>query len=380
MTKIPVVEVSPLGTHTDVVFIPVEDIDDFLGELSCDYDLGLGELSAELGAVKVKAKASLNVKAKAPSKPKPKPAAKKSAPKPKPAPKPMAKKPTPKPVAKPAAKKSKPTKTVGKVAANLALFTGKAPTKAKPAPKPKTKPATKVAAKVTVKASTSKKPVAKSGLNLLSLAKKATVVLGKAKTKATIKPVAIKTTIKAGPVLKLRPSISFKTGSAAKTLPKMVVAPTMAAMAALVMKPKKFVGPTSTAKKLEVVNKVASLATSIKTLPAAAQKTLTSAVSKPAEPIKVAAKIERLNEIQKPGCTTCVIASKKPEKAALNDRPEVANKFVAKIMDAANLSPDQFQSEVIGYLKQIEGNCSSQELKAKLQKLARASGVMNALS
>jgi hypothetical protein len=146
------------------------------------------------------------------------------------------------------------------------------------------------------------------------------------------------------------------------------------------MKPKVFVGSASPAKKLDVVNKVASLATGIKSLPIMAQKSLTAAINKPAEPpkIQVAAKIERLNEIQEPGCTTCVIASKKPEKAAIHDRPEVANKYVAKIIDAANLSPEQFQSEVIGYLKQIEGNCSSLELRAKLQKLARASGVMNA--
>jgi hypothetical protein len=193
MTKIPVVEVSPLGTRTDVVFIPVEDIDDFLGELSSDYNLGLGELSTELGSVKVKAKASVHVKAKASTQPKPKPAAKKSAPKS------AAKKSLSKPVAKSAAKKS------AKVAASIAFLAGKASTKTKATPKTKSKSVSKLATKVSLQATRAPN---RSAHNLLSLAKKAATVLGKAK-KAT-KPIAIKTTIKPGPVLKLKPSVAFK--------------------------------------------------------------------------------------------------------------------------------------------------------------------------
>jgi hypothetical protein len=92
--------------------------------------------------------------------------------------------------------------------------------------------------------------------------------------------------------------------------------------------------------------------------------------------VPVAEQFETLVQESEPGQTPCVIASKKPARAALFDRPEIADRY-AKLLDPGNLTPEQFQNEVIAYLKEIEGNPSNKLLKEKLLRLARASGVMN---
>jgi len=43
-TMVPVIELSHEGEHKDHVFVPVNQLDSFLGELSDDYDFGLGQM------------------------------------------------------------------------------------------------------------------------------------------------------------------------------------------------------------------------------------------------------------------------------------------------------------------------------------------------
>jgi hypothetical protein len=392
MRKIPIVEVSPLSSGgTDIIMVPVEDIDDFLGEIGHEYDLGVGQLSTELGAVKVKAKASVNVKAKTPAKPTP----------PKPAPKPVSKA-APRPVSKPVAAKKPTTKPVTK----------------KPAPKP-AKPAVKVAAKVTTKVTkapakqvkvtakvTAKKPVAKvtakvvakpksvlgkisaaakgaakitkvvakKPVSVSAVAKKAVSVIGKKATLA--KPIALKTTVKPGPLLKLKPKASLKPLAIAQKV--VSLAPDISALPAAA-KTQLAIAATAptTLETPAVFPKPVPLPPSDDSQsdesPVAATQ-LPESITRSEKPI--ASLMTRLNELQKPKTCACIIASKKPAQAALNDKPSLQAKYSQKIIDAAKLSPEEFQREVIGYLTQIEGDCKSDVLKNRLRRLSIATGVL----
>lgn len=354
--RIPIVEVSPLSSSgTDIVFVPVEDIDDFLSDVQDEYDLGLGELTAELGAVKVKAKASVNVKAAAKKPPAKKPAPKKPAPK---KPVAVAKKPAtkagakPKPATKPSAKKP-----VAKATIKASVKIPKITVKAKAASK-----VASISGKATIKAKAKAAPV-----NVKQLAKSASNIVSKLSTQLKKPLMAVKTQVKSGTTLKVVPK-------------------------------------ATTIKPLQVVAKVAALAPSIKALPVSAKQSLAIAAAAPAakllklppkpaqKPVpplpaspKTAAKATKpigslmtsLKAVSAPKTCPCIVATKKPAQAAVSPQPTLAAKYSQRIIDAAKLTPEEFQREVLLFLQEIEGNCTNETLRNKLRRLSTASGVKN---
>lgn len=59
---VPIVEINPVDpSDVNMAFVPVEDLDDFLENLSDDYELGFGELGAVTGGVKAKGKLKIAI-------------------------------------------------------------------------------------------------------------------------------------------------------------------------------------------------------------------------------------------------------------------------------------------------------------------------------
>lgn len=432
MRKIPIVEVTPNGTNTDIIMVPEEDLDGFLDDISDDYDLGLGEMKAnyhsELGAlfsVSGSGSASAKVSTSASTTAKPK---------------------LPVGTAKTAtiqtSKGFKPVVTKATNIASNALKSVIAAIPKAPSPAPKTivpsalakteavakavlasipqaalAPAPAILPKTTSPITAAlnfalpKTPAAAALVTTpVVTPKPVTSGLGLAPQNKSVTPAV---TVTSGPFLAVTPTKTFSATAtqkitspalapvlAAKTVPLLPTVPVktltveaaqrLGASTSPTLAPiiaAKTIPPASmslapvktfsekTAQSIAAFNQDTS-----KQIPSSstAGKSPVPAVKLPDEITKsekpIATLMSRLSELQDSSTCACIVARKKPAKAAIATvhRPVLQKKL------ETYQQPANFKDAVLGHLKTIEENLDAGALKSRLQRLIRVTGVGNA--